>query len=39
LGKGGAVAKDFQISHPTNASTNIHNGNMLKEPTTDAGII
>jgi len=39
LGKGGAIAKDFQISHPTNASTNIHNGNNPKEPTIDVGII
>jgi hypothetical protein len=36
LGKGRAIAKDFQIGHPTNASTNIHNGNSPKELTTDA---
>jgi hypothetical protein len=39
LGKGGAIAKDFQINHPTNASTIIHNGNISNEPTTDVGII
>jgi hypothetical protein len=39
LGKGRAVAKDLQISHPTNVSIRSHNGNNPKEPTTHARII
>jgi hypothetical protein len=39
LGKGRTIAKDLRISHPTNASTKIHNGNSPKELTTDAIVI
>jgi len=34
LGKGKVVAKDLQITHPTNASTISYIGNNTKEPTT-----
>jgi hypothetical protein len=35
LGKGRAVAEDLQMSHPTNANIEIHNGSNTKEPTID----
>jgi hypothetical protein len=31
LGKGGALAKDLQISDPMNVNTRIHNGSRPKE--------
>jgi hypothetical protein len=39
LGIGGAIVKDLCISHPTNASIEIHSGNIPKEPTTNVRII
>jgi hypothetical protein len=39
LRKGGIVAKDFQINHPTNASIRIHSGNNPRESTINVGVI